>query len=138
MKSEFERKRCDLSQHFVENRGKPIQTSVPTTAVLFEVRTEDVLKTSLHLLRLQDRRISQARNRHQPGSNKGCLCYPLPVASFLEDAGDMFFRNVCRLSSDYTALYLRGANVLEAVLIYRRRHKSWHSYFVYFFLFFKF
>jgi hypothetical protein len=64
---------------------------------------------SLHRLRHHGRRISKARNLHEPGSNRDSLCYTLPVGSFLEDGGDMILRNACRLSSDYMALYLRSS-----------------------------
>jgi hypothetical protein len=74
-------------------------------------------------LHLQGSRISQVRNQREAGntqSSKGFsqqISDNLPPACLLvscwtyffdpEDGGDMFLRNVCWHSTDYTALYLK-------------------------------
>jgi hypothetical protein len=53
------------------SQEKSRQISVNIDNISSEGRTEDLLKTSLHRLHLQGRRINEAINQHEQGSNQG-------------------------------------------------------------------
>jgi hypothetical protein len=76
------------------------QSKKQTHNLAFEVLAAVTMRSSASwdIMSCTPVKVSQGRNQHEAGSMQSSLFF------YPEVGGDMLFRNVCWLSSDYTAL----------------------------------